>query len=52
MDIIGLLLSMLVLKELDRNGMVIDFTIIKEKIHGRLDHRHINDVLGRYQSYG
>jgi len=28
------------------NGMVIDFTIIKEKIHGRLDHRHINDVLG------
>ena len=31
---------------LDHNGMVIDFTIIKEKIHGRLDHRHINDVLG------
>jgi queuosine biosynthesis protein queD len=26
--------------------MVIDFTIIKEKIHGRLDHKHINDVLG------
>ena len=33
-------------EELDHNGMVIDFTIIKEKIHGRLDHRHINDVLG------
>ena len=31
---------------LDHNGMVIDFTIIKEKIHGRLDHKHINDVLG------
>lgn len=33
-------------EELDHNGMVIDFTIIKEKIHGRLDHKHINDVLG------
>ena len=32
--------------QLNDNGMVIDFTIIKEKIHGRLDHRHINDVLG------
>ncbi|MCI5709116.1 6-carboxytetrahydropterin synthase QueD [Veillonella caviae] len=31
---------------LDHNGMVIDFTIIKEKIHGRLDHQHINDVMG------
>ena len=31
-------------EELDHNGMVIDFTIIKEKIHGRLDHRHIIDV--------
>ena len=33
-------------EELDHNGMVIDFTIIKEKIHSRLDHKHINDVLG------
>ena len=33
-------------EELDHNGMVIDFTIIERKIHGRLDHRHINDVLG------
>ncbi len=32
-------------KELDRNGMVIDFTIIKKAIHGALDHRLINDVI-------
>ena len=37
-------------KELDLNGMVIDFTIIKEKIHGRLDHQHINDVMGDINS--
>ena len=37
-------------KELDHNGMVIDFTIIKEKIHGRLDHQHINDVMGDINS--
>lgn len=32
-------------EELDQNGMVVDFSVIKEKIHGRLDHQHINDVL-------
>lgn len=33
-------------KELNQNGMVIDFGHIKEAIHGRLDHRHINDIMG------
>lgn len=33
-------------KELNHNGMVIDFGHIKEAIHGRLDHRHINDIMG------
>ncbi len=33
-------------EELNHNGMVIDFTIIKEKIHGQLDHQNINDVVG------
>lgn len=28
-----------------KTGMVIDFTKIKEAIHGRLDHAYINDVL-------
>ena len=32
--------------ELDENGMVIDFGHIKERIHGRLDHQHINDIMG------
>lgn len=32
-------------RELDADGMVCDFTRIKEKIHGMLDHRHLNDVL-------
>ena len=38
-----------IIKQLNRSVeviKVIDFTDIKEKIHGRLDHRHINDVLG------
>ena len=30
---------------LDKNGMVIDFKHIKEKIHNKLDHKHINDIL-------
>ncbi|MDE7120224.1 MAG: 6-carboxytetrahydropterin synthase, partial [Muribaculaceae bacterium] len=30
---------------LNADGMVCDFTQIKEKIHGMLDHRHLNDVL-------
>lgn len=33
-------------EELDENGMVIDFGHIKEAIHGRLDHKHINNILG------
>ena len=32
--------------ELDENGMVIDFGHIKEAIHGQLDHKHVNDVMG------
>lgn len=32
-------------EELDENGMVIDFGHIKEKIHGRLDHQNLNEVL-------
>lgn len=32
-------------EELDRNGMVTDFTNIKKLIHDRLDHKYINDVL-------
>lgn len=30
---------------LNADGMVCDFTRIKEDIQGRLDHRHLNDVL-------
>ena len=26
-------------------GMVVDFTLVKKKIHDRLDHQYINDVL-------
>ncbi len=33
-------------KELDENGMVIDFTHIKKLITEKLDHTVINDVLG------
>lgn len=32
-------------EELNADGMVCDFTLIKEKIHGALDHRHLNDIL-------
>lgn len=32
-------------KELDQNGMVIDFSKLKKCIHDRLDHKHINDVV-------
>ena len=32
-------------KELNHNGMVVDFKEIKNKIHDRLDHKNINDVL-------
>ena len=32
-------------KDLDRNGMVMDFTHIKKEIHDALDHKYINDVV-------
>lgn len=32
-------------EELNKDGMVCDFTEIKKKIQDKLDHRHINDVL-------
>lgn len=32
-------------KELNKDGMVCDFTHIKDKIHGTLDHRNLNDLL-------
>lgn len=31
--------------DLDSNGMVLDFTHIKEKINKKLDHKNLNDVL-------
>lgn len=30
---------------LDKNGMVADFTEIKKKIHGVLDHKYLNDIV-------
>lgn len=32
-------------KELNRDGMVCDFTHIKKAIHDRLDHHNLNEVL-------
>lgn len=32
-------------ENLDHNGMVTDFTLIKKKIYDRLDHKNLNDVL-------
>lgn len=32
-------------EKLDHNGMVIDFTHIKKRIHDKLDHNHLNDVV-------
>ena len=32
-------------KELNEDGMVCDFKHIKEKIHGRLDHGNLNEIL-------
>lgn len=29
---------------LDKNGMVIDFTLIKQKIKGKLDHKNLNKI--------
>jgi len=31
--------------ELDENGMVVDFTLIKRNIKDRLDHQNLNEVL-------
>lgn len=31
-------------EELDQNGMVYDFTHIKQRIMDRLDHQYLNDV--------
>jgi len=31
-------------EELDSNGMVMDFTIIKKKIMDRMDHKYLNEV--------
>jgi 6-pyruvoyltetrahydropterin/6-carboxytetrahydropterin synthase len=30
---------------LNEKGMIIDFKLIKELIHNKLDHKHLNDVL-------
>lgn len=32
-------------EELDKNGMIIDFKKIKERVAKRLDHKYINDVI-------
>ena len=32
-------------EHLNKNGMVVDFAEIKNAIHGRLDHKYLNDVL-------
>lgn len=32
-------------EKLNENGMVYDFTHIKKKIEGKLDHQYINDIL-------
>lgn len=32
-------------RELDRNGMVTDFTDIKNTVMGKLDHAYLNDVV-------
>lgn len=32
-------------KELNKDGMVVDFKHIKQKIHGLLDHQYLNNIL-------
>ena len=32
-------------KQLNHNGMVVDFTHIKKAIHDKLDHQYLNEVL-------
>lgn len=31
-------------EELDKNGMVLDFTVIKKKIKEKLDHKYLNEI--------
>lgn len=31
-------------EELDENGMIVDFSHVKQQIIGRLDHRYLNDL--------
>lgn len=33
-------------REVNKDGMVVDFTHIKQAIHARLDHQNLNEVLG------
>ncbi|MBQ3681797.1 MAG: 6-carboxytetrahydropterin synthase [Succinimonas sp.] len=33
--------------DLDKNGMVMDFSVIKEKVAGALDHKVLNEVIDR-----
>lgn len=33
-------------KELNADGMIVDFSLIKKAIKGKLDHQVLNDVLG------
>lgn len=32
-------------RDLDKNGMIVDFKLIKENIHKKLDHKNLNEVL-------
>lgn len=32
-------------KELDKNGMILDFTVIKKKILDKLDHKNLNEIV-------
>ena len=32
-------------RELNADGMVVDFNLLKQKIHGYLDHGYLNDLL-------
>lgn len=32
-------------EELDQNGMVYDFKHLKDKVHGKLDHTYLNEVV-------
>ncbi|MCM1528336.1 MAG: 6-carboxytetrahydropterin synthase QueD [Bacteroides sp.] len=32
-------------ENLNQDGMILDFSLIKQKIHGMLDHKNLNEVL-------